>query len=61
MSEEGLKETNHNKIFIGIPGEFKLSDVKQWISELIKVSKENNNDELKNILKRIVPTYKVEN
>ena len=58
MDEEGLTETRHKKIFIGVPGEFELDTVKLQINELLHVSTTQGIQELKNKLKEVVPTYK---
>jgi len=57
MSEEGLTETDHEKIFIGRPGEFEISEVKKSIERLLSVSNTWNIDEVKAMLKEVVPTY----
>ncbi|MGL4773734.1 MAG: polysaccharide biosynthesis protein, partial [Clostridium sp.] len=59
MSEEGLSETMHEKIFIGAPGEFKLDDVKHNINELIRVAEKNKGEKLRDKLGEVVPTYKI--
>ena len=58
MDEEGLKNTSHEKIFIGKPGYFNLVKLKQAISRLMYISSKNDMVELRNTLKSIVPTYK---
>ena len=58
MDEEGLKNTAHEKIFIGKPGYFNLVKLKQAISRLMYISSKNDMVELRNTLKSIVPTYK---
>lgn len=58
MSEEGLTETKHKKIFIGKPGEFELNDVKEKIDELLRVAICGNEIALRNRLKEFVPTYR---
>ncbi len=57
MSEEGLKETKHNKIFIGRPGNFNIKDVKQNIAELLFITLNEDRERLKSKMKEIVPTY----
>ncbi len=57
MDEEGLTETRHKKIFIGLPGEFELDTVKAQINELLQVATTKGIQELKNKLKEVVPTY----
>ena len=58
MDEEGLTETRHKKIFIGLPGEFELDTVKEQIEELLNVATTQSIHELKDKLKEVVPTYK---
>ena len=57
MDEEGLTETRHQKIFIGLPGEFELETVKAQINELLQVATTKGIQELKDKLKEVVPTY----
>ncbi len=57
MDEEGLTETRHQKIFIGLPGEFELDTVKSQINELLQVATTQGIQELKDKLKEVVPTY----
>ena len=56
--EEGLKNTAHEKIFIGKPGTFDLGKLKQSISKLMNISTNDDMGQLRNTLKHIVPTYK---
>lgn len=58
MSEEGLTETKHKKIFIGKPNDFDFDYISNKISELIELSIYGSAEEVKNKLKEIVPTYK---
>lgn len=58
MSEEGLTETKHKKIFIGKPGEFEIGDVRDKIDELLKVAVCGNEMALRERLKQFVPTYR---
>ena len=58
MDEEGLKNTAHEKIFIGKPGTFDLTKLKQSISKLMNISTDDDMGQLRNTLKHIVPTYK---
>lgn len=58
MSEEGLTETKHKKIFIGKPGDFELGDVKDKIDELLRVAISGNEVVLRQKLKEFVPTYR---
>ena len=54
----GLKNTAHEKIFIGKPGTFDLGKLKQSISKLMNISTNDDMGQLRNTLKHIVPTYK---
>lgn len=58
MSEEGLTETKHEKIFIGKPGDFDLGDVKDKIDELLRIAISGNEIILRDRLKEFVPTYR---
>ena len=58
MSEEGLTETKHKKIFIGKPGDFDLGDVRDKIDELLRVAISGNEVILRERLKEFVPTYR---
>ena len=58
MDEEGLKNTAHEKIFIGKPVTFDLGKLKQSISKLMNISTNDDMGQLRNTLKHIVPTYK---
>lgn len=57
MDEEGLEETRNEKIFIGQPGNFELTQVKSNIQELLEIATSKGIQELKNKLKEVVPTY----
>ena len=57
MSEEGLEETEHKKIFIGKPANFDLDKLKQDIEEINNIAISGNNMLLRTKLKQIVPTY----
>ena len=58
MSEEGLTETKHKKIFIGKPGDFDLGDVRDKIDELLRVAISGNEVVLRQRVKEFVPTYR---
>ena len=57
MDEEGLKETSHDKIFIGKPGDFEYSKLKDQIEELLKISLTYDEYLLRDKIKKVVPTY----
>lgn len=61
MDEEGLTKTRHEKIFIGKPGEFKLSEVKRDVAKLLNASISGDKQRIKDMLKEVVPTYKEPN
>ena len=57
MSEEGLTETKHKKIFIGKPSTFDLDILKLKIDEIMKIAESGNKVMLREKLHEIVPTY----
>ncbi|WP_426350450.1 polysaccharide biosynthesis protein [Alloiococcus sp. CFN-8] len=57
MSEEGLMETAHEKIFIGRPGEFDFDTVKKQIKEILDVIYMGNREQVKDKIAEVVPTY----
>ena len=57
MSEEGLTETGHDKIFIAQPSEYDVDTLKENLYELIKVGEEKGNEALRQRLHDFVPTY----
>lgn len=59
MDEEGIIATEHRKIFIGKPGDFKLCLVKQQINELMDVIRFGNEELLREKIGEVVPSYKV--
>lgn len=58
MSEEGLSNTTHKKIFIGKPTFTDIEDLKQGLYELRKSLESDNINELISTVEKIVPTYK---
>ncbi|WP_343216221.1 nucleoside-diphosphate sugar epimerase/dehydratase [Clostridium frigoris] len=58
MSEEGLTNTKHAKIFIGKPTFSDLGVMKEKMHELAVIIAANDVDALTNKIKDIVPTYK---
>ncbi len=58
MSEEGLIETKHKKIFIGKPGDFDLGDVKYKIDDWLRVALSGTDVVLRQRVKEFVPTYR---
>ncbi len=57
MSEEGLKKTRHEKIFIGSPLDITMEELKPNLELLKKASETNNVEEIKNVIEKVVPTY----
>ena len=57
MSEEGLKETNHDKIYIGKPTFESMEVLEKKLSELKDLLKEQNIDNIKDEMETIVSTY----
>lgn len=55
MTEEGLTDTNHSKIFIEKPKFFDINELKQKVEELKFYF--NNNELLRRKISEIVPTY----
>lgn len=58
MNEEGLRETGHEKIFIGKPGVYDLDRLKLGIDALLEIAELGDEEILKTALQFIVKTYK---
>ncbi|WWU64286.1 nucleoside-diphosphate sugar epimerase/dehydratase [Clostridium baratii] len=58
MNEEGLTETENNKIFIGVPSDFEINEIKKNIDELLFVALNEDKEALKEKMKEFVPTFK---
>ncbi len=58
MSEEGLKKTENNKIFIGQQTEVDIEKFDSQIENLRKIAYSNNNEECVETLAEIVTTFK---
>ncbi|MCF0147265.1 MAG: polysaccharide biosynthesis protein [Clostridium sp.] len=58
MSEEGLQNTEHNKIYIGKPTFESIDSLNKKLEELKEVLNETNDKLIKEKMKQIVPTYK---
>ncbi|GAA0083811.1 nucleoside-diphosphate sugar epimerase/dehydratase [Clostridium sp. CTA-7] len=58
MSEEGLVNTAHNKIYIGRPTFDSIDKLECKLRELESILKENDENIVKEKMKQIVPTYK---
>ena len=59
MKEEGLKQTAHDKIFIGNPTELTIKQLETKIDTLEKLVQDENVSisRIKDSMKKIVPTY----
>ena len=59
MSEEGLEHTKHNKIFVAEPLNLSTSEVNKRVEILRKLVKteEHTMQEIKDTMKKVVPTY----
>ena len=60
LSEEGIKETQHGKIFVGHPIEFsdgfiRLQDV--GLEESLAALTDKGDEEVRQFIKEIVPNY----
>lgn len=58
MSEEGLKSTGHNKIYIGKPTFESIDSLNKKLEELRELLKIDDDKLIKEKMKQIVPTYK---
>ena len=58
MSEEGLKNTSHKKIYIGKPTFESIDNLNIKLEELKEILKLDDDKLVKNKMKQIVPTYK---
>lgn len=61
MSEEGLTETGHNKIYIGKPTFESIESLNIKLEELKELLRENDTNLIKEKMKQIVPTYREPN
>ena len=61
MSEEGLTNTSHKKIFIGKPTFSDINTLKEKLNELNEIISRDNSSELISKLQEVVPTYKRRN
>ncbi len=57
LSEEGIKETTHEKIFIGNPIEIDSEKFFAQMNELRKIAFANKSDEVRELIAEMVPTY----
>ena len=60
MSEEGLKSTEHSKIFIAKPSKITMQDIEKKLEVLDGLIKDEDAsiEEIKKNMKKVVPTYK---
>ncbi len=59
MNEEGLTKTGHDKIFVAQPMDIQISELNDKLSKLseIEYEKEVKLEDVKKVMKEIVPTY----
>ena len=60
MSEEGLTSTKHDKIFISKPMHMEMEELEGKLNLLkeLEYNKEYSGENIKNVMKEVVPTYK---
>ena len=60
MSEEGLKSTEHSKIFIAKPSKITMEDIEKKLEVLDELIKDEDTtiEDIKKNMKKVVPTYK---
>ena len=61
MEEEGLTETKYDKIHIAKPSNVDIKMIVQKLNKLRKLVETSNNEkteEIKQVIKEVVPTYK---
>ena len=57
MSEEGLLDTKHKKIFIGRPIDFDKNDLQKYLIELRNIVLEEDDELMEQAMKNLVPTF----
>lgn len=57
MDEEGLTNTQHEKIFIGRPSDITMTDIEEKLQILKKALPSDDTVTIQNALKAVVPTY----
>ena len=57
MSEEGLLDTKHKKIFIGRPIDFDKNDLQKYLIELRDIVLEEDDELIEQAMKNLVPTF----
>lgn len=60
MSEEGLTSTKHDKIFITEPMHMEMEELEEKLNILkeLEYNEKYSNENIKNVMKEVVPTYK---
>lgn len=57
MSEEGLKKTRHEKIFIGAPSSVTMEELKPSLDMLQEATESDDIEKIKDVIEKVVPTY----
>lgn len=57
MDEEGLKNTEHKKIFIGRPIDIEYEKLKQMLNVLEEAAQKSDVEYIKDLIAEVVPTY----
>ena len=57
MSEEGLLDTKHKKIFIGRPIDFDKNDLQKYLGELYHIVMEEEDELIEQVMRKLVPTF----
>lgn len=57
MSEEGLLDTKHKKIFIGKPIDFDKNELQKYLIELSNIVLEEDDELIEQAMKNLVPTF----
>lgn len=57
MSEEGLLDTKHKKIFIGSPIDFDKNELQKYLIELSNIVLEEDDELIEQAMKNLVPTF----
>lgn len=60
MSEEGLTSTKHDKIFISKPMHMEMTELEEKLNILkeLEYNEKYSNENIKNVMKEVVPTYR---
>jgi len=57
MSQEGLLDTNHKKIFVGKPIDFNKDNLNEYLKELWDIVMEEEEELIEETMRNLVPTY----